>query len=104
VDKELLAITGVGTQRPTGPLSDEAAGYYLGIHYPVEVSRGYVSAGKWVFGGPAQYTEDLGGCERMLSNHLRLGITEEQRFRFATLIRLAADDAEMSNDPEFNLR
>ena len=54
-----------------------------------------------VFGGPAQYTDDLGGYERMLSKHLDLGITEEQRFRFATLMRLAADDAEMPDDPEF---
>ena len=54
-----------------------------------------------VFGGPAQYTEHLGGYETMLSKHLDLGITEEQRFRFATLMRLAADDAAMPDDPEF---
>ena len=54
-----------------------------------------------VFGGPAQYTEDVGGYERMLSKHLDLGITEEQRFRFATLMRQAADDAGMPDDPEF---
>jgi hemoglobin len=54
-----------------------------------------------VFGGPARYTEDLGGYERMLSKHLNLGITEKQRFRFATLMRLAADDAGMPDDPEF---
>lgn len=53
-----------------------------------------------VFGGPAAYTE-LGGYERMLNKHLQLGITEEQRFRFASLMSLAADDAEMPNDPEF---
>jgi hypothetical protein len=39
-----------------------------------------------VFGGPPDYTEDLGGYERMLHKHLQLGITEEQRFRFASLI------------------
>ena len=54
-----------------------------------------------VFGGPAAYTEQLGGYERMLSKHLQLGITDEQRFRFASLMSLAADDAGMPNDPEF---
>jgi hemoglobin len=54
-----------------------------------------------VFGGPADYTDGLGGYQRMLDKHLRLGITDEQRFRFASLMSLAADDAEMPNDPEF---
>jgi hemoglobin len=54
-----------------------------------------------VFGGPARYTDELGGYERMLSKHLDLGITEQQRFRFTTLMRLAADDAGMPDDPEF---
>jgi hemoglobin len=34
-----------------------------------------------VFGGPAAYTDELGGYERMLNKHLKLGITTEQRFR-----------------------
>ena len=70
-----------------------------GVH---EDHRRHVAA--WwseVFGGPAQYTEDLGGYERMLSKHLDLRITEEQRYRFTTLMRLAADDAGMPDDPEF---
>jgi hemoglobin len=54
-----------------------------------------------VFGGPAAYTEHLGGYERMLHKHLELGITHEQRFRFASLMSRAADDAGMPNDPEF---
>jgi hemoglobin len=54
-----------------------------------------------VFGGPPAYSEDLGGYERMLHKHLQLGITEEQRFRFASLMSLAADDAGMPSDPEF---
>ena len=54
-----------------------------------------------VFGGPAAYTEQVGGYERMVHKHLRLGITDEQRFRFASLMSLAADDAGMPNDPEF---
>lgn len=70
-----------------------------GVH---EDHRRHVAA--WwaeVFGGPARYTDDFGGYERMLSKHLNLRITEEQRFRFATLMRLAADDAGMPDDPEF---
>ncbi len=70
-----------------------------GVH---EDHRRHVTA--WwaeVFGGPARYTDDFGGYERMLSKHLDLGISEEQRFRFATLMRLAADDAGMPDDPEF---
>ena len=54
-----------------------------------------------VFGGPAQYTEQLGGYERMLGKHRQLGITDAQRFRFASLMSLAADDAGMPSDPEF---
>jgi len=54
-----------------------------------------------VFGGPAGYTRDLGGYERMLDHHRGLGITPEQRFRFASLMSLAADDAGLPDDPEF---
>ena len=54
-----------------------------------------------VFGGPSRYTEELGGYERMLGKHRGLGITSEQRFRFASLMSLAADDAELPSDPEF---
>ena len=54
-----------------------------------------------VFGGPAGYTEQVGGYERMLEKHRDLGITADQRFRFASLMSLAADDAGMPNDPEF---
>jgi hemoglobin len=54
-----------------------------------------------VFGGPADYTDTLGGYERMLSKHRGLGITTDQRFRFVSLMSLAADDAELPSDPEF---
>jgi hemoglobin len=70
-----------------------------GVH---EDHRRHVAA--WwseVFGGPPQYTEEFGGYERMLSKHLGLGITAEQRFRFASLMSLAADDADLPDDPEF---
>lgn len=54
-----------------------------------------------VFGGPARYTEELGGYEQMLAKHRGLEISAEQRFRFASLMSLAADDAELPADPEF---
>ena len=54
-----------------------------------------------VFGGPAEYTRALGGYRRMLDHHRGLAITAEQRFRFASLMSLAADDAELPADPEF---
>jgi hemoglobin len=54
-----------------------------------------------VFGGPAEYTGTLGGYERMLDHHRDLRITPEQRFRFASLMSRAADDAALPEDPEF---
>jgi len=54
-----------------------------------------------VFGGPADYSAQLGGYERMLTKHRQLGITNAQRSRFASLMSLAADDAGMPSDPEF---
>ena len=66
--------------------------------------RGHVAA--WwreVFGGPARYTEELGAYEHMLAKHRDLGITGEQRFRFASLMSLAADDAGLPDDPGVSL-
>ena len=54
-----------------------------------------------VFGGPAEYTERLGGYHHMIAKHSDLAITPEQRLRFATLMSLAADDAGLPEDPEF---
>ena len=54
-----------------------------------------------VFGGPEEYTERLGGYPAMLAHHRELGITADQRFRFASLMSLAADDAKLPADPEF---
>jgi hemoglobin len=54
-----------------------------------------------VFGGPTRYTDELGGYEHMLAKHRDLAITPEQRFRFASLMSLAADDAGLPDDPEF---
>jgi hemoglobin len=67
-----------------------------------EDHRAHVAA--WwseVLGGPARYTEELGGYERMLAHHRGLAITPEQRLRFATLLSRAADDAGLPDDPEF---
>jgi hemoglobin len=54
-----------------------------------------------VFGGPASYSEELGGYRRMLEHHLGLEITPEQRRRFVATMSVAADDAELPDDPEF---
>jgi hemoglobin len=54
-----------------------------------------------VFGGPTRYSDELGGYERMLAKHRNLAITPEQRFRFVSLMSLAADDAKLPDDPEF---
>lgn len=54
-----------------------------------------------VFGGPNDYTTQHGGYPHMLSRHLGMGITEAQRARWAQLIGLAADDAQLPADPEF---
>ena len=67
-----------------------------------EVHREHVTA--WwseVFGGPARYTDELSGYEHMIAKHRGLGISPEQRFRFASLMSLAADDAGLPDDPEF---
>ncbi|MFC5064935.1 group II truncated hemoglobin [Actinomycetospora atypica] len=54
-----------------------------------------------VFGGPAEYTERLGGYERMLAHHRGLNITPDQRRRFAETMSRAADDAGLPDDPEW---
>jgi hemoglobin len=58
-----------------------------------------------VFGGPAGYTERLGGYPVMLAHHRDLGITARQRFRFASLVgylewgtRLAMHDSQPGAD------
>jgi hemoglobin len=54
-----------------------------------------------VLGGPDAYSRDLGGYEAMLAHHRNLSITAEQRRRFAETMSVAADDAELPDDPEF---
>src|SRR3954453_19016809 len=53
-----------------------------------------------VMGGPATYSEVLGGYEHMLAKHRGLEITAEQRLRFVTLLSAAADQAGIPADPE----
>src|SRR5262245_53442369 len=70
-----------------------------GVH---EAHRAHVAA--WwseVFGGPARYSDELGGYESMLAHHHGLAITPEERHRFVSLLSLAADDAGLPADPEF---
>jgi hemoglobin len=54
-----------------------------------------------VFRGPSRYTDELGGYPAMLAHHLDLGLTEEQRSRWAALIAASADPAGLPDDPEF---
>ena len=54
-----------------------------------------------VFRGHSRYTDELGGYPAMLSHHLGLGLTEEQRSRWAALIARSADPAGLPDDPEF---
>lgn len=54
-----------------------------------------------VFGGPARYSNDLGGYAHMVDKHRDLAITAEQRRRFVEVMSVAADDAGLPSDPEF---
>jgi truncated hemoglobin YjbI len=57
-----------------------------------------------VFGGPARYTQELGGHAHMATKHLGRGITEPQRRRWVTLLMDAADEACLPTDPELRCR
>ena len=81
--------------------NDELVSRYFpgGVH---ETHRDHVAA--WwseVLGGPARYTDELGGYEHMVARHRDLDITGEARHRFVSLMSLAADDAALPADPEF---
>jgi hemoglobin len=54
-----------------------------------------------VFGGPKTYTQELGGYPHMLSKHINLMLTEDQRSRWVQLIASSADEADLPSDPEF---
>lgn len=70
-------------------------------HMPEEHPRHVAAWLAEVFGGPPNYTESHGGYAHMLSKHLGVGITEEQRFRWMSLIAQSADEAGLPADPEF---
>src|SRR5262249_29158771 len=77
----------------------------LSAFFPDGVSETHrANVTRWwieVFGGPATYSDVLGGYEVMLAHHRSLAITSAQRLRFATLLSIAADDALLPDDPEF---
>ncbi len=54
-----------------------------------------------VFGGPPAYSDRYGGYERMISQHLDKGITEQQRALWLALLMRSADDVGLPADPEF---
>lgn len=54
-----------------------------------------------VFGGPKTYSQSYGGYERMVSQHMNKGITEDLRSRWAMNLYKSADEAGLPADPEF---
>jgi truncated hemoglobin YjbI len=54
-----------------------------------------------VFGGPKLYSENYGGYQRMISQHLGKDLTEEKRARWVQLICRSAEEAGLPADPEF---
>jgi hemoglobin len=81
--------------------ADELLSPFFPGRVSAEHRRNVVAWWSEVLGGPDRYTSELGGYEQMLAKHRGLGITPEQRFRFASLMSLAADDAGLPDDPEF---
>ena len=59
---------------------------------------------KWlseVFCGPNNYSQEYGGYSRMLSQHLRKCLTEDQRARWVALLLRSAHETGLPNDAEF---
>ncbi|TDB91952.1 oxidoreductase [Actinomadura sp. KC216] len=54
-----------------------------------------------VFGGPTDYTDELGGFKRMIGSHKGKKIQPEQRKRWVKLMLEAADTVGLPADPEF---
>jgi CDGSH-type Zn-finger protein/truncated hemoglobin YjbI len=54
-----------------------------------------------VFGGPKFYSDNYGGYERMLSQHIGRQITEEHRTRWVAALLESAREAGVPNDAEF---
>ena len=53
------------------------------------------------FGGPERYSEDYGGYDRMVSQHIGKALSEDQRARWASLMIQSATEAGLPTDPEF---
>jgi truncated hemoglobin YjbI len=53
------------------------------------------------FGGPATYSEQYGGYDWMVSQHLGKALTEAQRGRWVQLMCRCADETGLPADPEF---
>jgi truncated hemoglobin YjbI len=53
------------------------------------------------FGGPKTYTEQYGGYDWMVSQHMGKALTEAQRARWVQLMSQCADEAGLPADPEF---
>lgn len=54
-----------------------------------------------VFGGPARYSNSLGGHARMLAIHAGQGAGDDLGDRFAACFMQAVDDARFPDDPDF---
>jgi len=60
--------------------------------------------GAWlgeVFGGPARYSESMGGYSAMISHHLGRALDEPKRKRWVALFIQAMDEVGLSNNAEF---
>ena len=53
------------------------------------------------FGGPKTYSEQYGGYDWMVSQHMGKALTEAQRARWVQLMSQCADEAGLPTDPEF---
>lgn len=93
----LLRLTEVFYDRVLADRVLEPVFRHMGAHHREHVAL-------WlgeVFGGPTAYTDEQGGYPSMLKHHIGLGITEEQRARWAGLIAASGDEAGLPDDPEF---
>jgi CDGSH-type Zn-finger protein/truncated hemoglobin YjbI len=81
---------------PEDPLLAELFGNMAADH-PQRVAKWLAE----VFGGPRYYSEQYGGYERMISQHLGRQISEEHRTRWVAALLASAREAGLPNDPEF---
>jgi len=72
-------------------LPDELLAPVFANFTPTHVERVAVWLAE-VFGGPAEYTADLGGHHALLESHLGIGITDEHRQRWLRLMADAIDE------------